>query len=439
MSLPPAVRGHGVQFPVLALLALALAVRLALVAATPGYEPAHDDAQYDRLACAILVTGSYPRSGTSPDRESCGERPAEDPGPSAFRPPGYPAFLAGVYAVTSPLPVERWTAARVVQALLGTGLVALIGLIASRLWGRRAGLVALGVGAVYLPLALVGASLLPEVLFTTLVVGALAAVLAARGSARAPAWIAGAGLLVGLATLTRPNAAVVLLPLAVAVARADGRISLARPALLLAVAVATVAPWTIRNAIELEAFVPVSTHVGESLAGTYNEEARTRDDHPGAWLVPSRVAAFHDVYRSGGDQVDRQRELTRRALRYAADNPLYVAEVGARNTQRLLNLEGPAWWRGNAEAMSLSRRAGDVAALAFFPFALLALAGALTAGGRTLPGWLWATAGLLFVSVVLVAGEIRLRAPLDAFVVLLASAALVEALRVSRFGAPRRG
>lgn len=434
MEFPPAVRGRGPVLAVAALLVLALAVRLAIVAATPAYEPAHDDAQYDRLACAIVVTGSYPRAGTSPDRDSCGSAPARDPGPSAFRPPGYPAFLAAVYALAAPLPVERWTAARVAQALLGTALVALVGLLARGLWGRRAGFFALAAGALYLPLAVVGASLLAEILFATLLVGALVAALAARRPPHGLAWVAVAGVLVGLATLTRPNAAVVLFPLAFAVSRVGGRRSLARPALLVALTLATVAPWTIRNAVQMDAFVPVSTHVGEALAGTYNEEARNREDHPGAWLVPSRVAAFRDVYAGGGDQVDRQRELTRRALDYAADHPLYVAEVAARNTQRLLNLEGPAWWRGNAEAMSLPERAGDVAAVVFFPFVLLALAGALAPPGRRLPAWLWATAALLLLSVVVVAGEIRFRAPLDAFVCVLAGAALARAAPLSWLG-----
>ena len=38
----------------------------------------------------------------------------------------------------------------------------------------------------------------------------------------------------------------------------------------------TVAPWTIRNAYELHAFVPTTTQLGWALAGTYNDQARDR-------------------------------------------------------------------------------------------------------------------------------------------------------------------
>ncbi len=117
------------------LVALALVLRLGFMLATPGYAPAHDDRDYDRLACGLVAGDGYTRAGPATPPEGCGEGPTGRP--TAFRPPGFPMFLAAVYTVTEPIGIERWTAARVAQALLGTAVVALLGMVAWQLFGRR--------------------------------------------------------------------------------------------------------------------------------------------------------------------------------------------------------------------------------------------------------------------------------------------------------------
>jgi len=141
-------------------------------------------------------------------------------------------------------------------------IVALIGVLAAQLFDRRVALVAVAVGAVYLPLILVGGSLMSEPLFAALMLGALAAALHHRRSAHRYRCALIAGVLGGLAILTRANAAIILAPLAVAVGDARPRWSwraLAPPAAVVTIALGTVAPWTIRNAVVLDSFVPVST------------------------------------------------------------------------------------------------------------------------------------------------------------------------------------
>src|SRR6266496_2897743 len=79
-------------------------------------------------------------------------------GETAFRPPGYPYLLAGVYSLSG---VERaktstrLLAGRVANALVGAAIVALIGVLSAQLFDRRVALVAMALGAVYLPLILV--------------------------------------------------------------------------------------------------------------------------------------------------------------------------------------------------------------------------------------------------------------------------------------------
>jgi hypothetical protein len=345
-------------------------------------------------------------------------------------------FLAAVYTISEPLGVDRWVAARVAQALLGTAVVALLGLVAWRLWGRRTGIAALALGAVFVPGVVLGGALLTETLFVALMLAALAAALADRAAGGDRRWLIAAGVLCGLAVLTRSNAPALLLPLAIAVASAGERplrARLRRAAALVGVAALVVAPWTLRNAVALDAFVPVTTEAGSALAGTYSDETRHDRDWPGAWKPPAHFRELRPVL----DPVRReepaeQRALLERSLRYMADNPAYVAEVGGLNLWRLSGLEGRDWWHFSGRTLSLPGWTADVSGVAFLAFLALAAVGVFTAAARAAPRWLWLMAVLMLASVIFVVGETRFRAPVDAFVVLLAALAVARLVPVKR-------
>jgi hypothetical protein len=418
-----------------ALVVVALLVRIAFVIATPGYVPAHDDRDYDRLACGLATGEGYTRAGPPTPPEDCGHS-AEPGRPTAFRPPGFPMFLAAVYTISEPLGVDRWAAARVAQALLGTAVVALLGLVAWRLWGRRTGIAALALGAVFAPGVVLGGALLTETLFVALMLAALAAVLADRAAGGDRRWLIAAGVLCGLAVLTRSNAPALLLPLAIAVASAGERplrARLGRAAALVGVAALVVAPWTLRNAVALDAFVPVTTEAGSALAGTYSDETRHDRDWPGAWKPPAHFRELRPVLDPvRRDEPAEQRALLERSLRYMADNPAYVAEVGGLNLWRLSGLEGRDWWHFSGRTLSLPGWTADVGGVAFLAFLALAAVGVFTAAARAAPRWLWLMAVLMLASVIFVVGETRFRAPVDAFVVLLAALAVARLVPVKR-------
>jgi hypothetical protein len=405
----------------LCVLALALALRLLFVVATPAYAPRHDDRSYDRLACSLLLAGEYPVRPATADRESCGSMPLGANAPTAFRPPGYPFALAGIHAVGTPLPGSRWMRGRVANALLGTLAVGLVGLIAARVWGRRVALAAMAVAAVDLPLVLVGGSLVSETLFVTLMLAAVVTALRARDAARPVAWALATGVMVGLASLTRPTGLVLAIPLGLAVAGRPRRWPAV--AALVAALGLTIAPWTARNAVELHALIPVSDFFGSWVAGTYNDQARADAQHPGSSQTRVR-GAFDDL--NGVPELERQRELARRGLEYAGDHPGYVAQVLLHNSLRLLNLEGSSWWRSQGAMLSLPRWAADVAAYAFYALLTAALAGALAPAARRAPSWLWLAPLLLFAAVVFAGSEIRYRAPVEPFLALLAALAVTK-------------
>jgi 4-amino-4-deoxy-L-arabinose transferase-like glycosyltransferase len=414
-------------------LVLALAVRLGFVVATPGYAPQHDDRDYDRLACGLVAGEGYTRAGPPVSQSRCGDGATGEP--TAFRPPGYPMFLAAVYTVSEPLGIERWTAARIAQAFLGTAVVALLGLVAFQLFGRRTALAAMALGAVFPPAIVLGGSLLTETLFSALMLAAVAAVLADRAAGGDRRWLAAAGVLCGLAVLTRSNAPALLVPLAIGVAATGAgvrplRARLGRAAALAAIAALVVAPWTVRNAIELHGFAPVTTEAGSALAGTYNDTTRSDPDWPGAWQPPARLPEIRSTLAPvHGDEPAEQRALSRRSLRYMADHPGYVAAVGGRNLWRLSGLAGPGWWHFSGRTLSLPRWTAGVSAVSFLAFLALALAGAFTSAARAAPRWLWLMPVLMLASVVFVVGETRFRAPIDPFVVLLAAVAIAEFAR----------
>ena len=398
--------------------------------ATPNYTPVHDDHDYDydRLACALVGGGGYRDAGPPTPPGSC-LTPRYASRPKAYRPPAYPFALAGVYAAAAPLH-DRWTAARVVQAVVGTMVAGLIGLVAGLVWGRAAGLGALALAAVHLPLAMVGASLVSETLFLVFELGAIACALMAARAARRWPWVVGAGALAGLAWLTRSNGGLLLPPLAIAAwsaLRGQGRMAALLAALaVFAAAAMTIAPWTVRNARVLHGFVPVATETGPTLVGTYNDVARLDPVDPGAWWLPSEVPAVRGVLRRTHHEPARDRVLTAMALRYMADHPLYVVRVAARNTQRLAELIPPSDWRAAGAGLDMPAAAGYLTSAWFWIVGALALAGVATGAARGAPRWLWLAAALMFLSAVLVISGVRFRMPVEPFLVMIAGAALAE-------------
>jgi 4-amino-4-deoxy-L-arabinose transferase-like glycosyltransferase len=407
-------------------LAAALVIRLLYVIATPDYVLVHDAKDYDRHARSIAMGEGFADS-IRPGRHT------------AFRPPGYPVLLAGVYEVTGvegAPEAERVVPARIVQAVLGTLIVGLIGLLAAQLWDRRVSLVAMALAAIYIPLILVGGSVMSEPLFAALLLAALAAALAHRESEHRFRFALLAGFLAGLTILTRANAGVLLAPLAYAVWNATPRLSwraLAPPAALVAMAILTVSPWTIRNAFELHEFVPVSTQLGSALAGTYNDQARTDRENPASWRSRHHgLKEYEPLYAGAGrtNEAVLDKQLRKRAMEYISDHPGYLATVAFWTSARMLDLAGMDWSRHTASTISVGPDWATAGVVCFWIFAVLALAGTFSARARQAPWFFWAVPVLLYLGVVLLVVETpRYRTGIDPFIVTLAALALTRRAR----------
>ncbi|MBV8711021.1 MAG: glycosyltransferase family 39 protein, partial [Solirubrobacterales bacterium] len=268
------------------ILIVALALRVAAVQ-EHAYAPRNDAGSYLTLASDIAHTGDYTLS------RNPGVGAGGTLGPSAYFAPGFPYFLAAVDIIDGH-EVRRDGAvhpARIAMALLGTVTVALIGLVALELFGAIAGVFALALAAVYPVLIELSSILVAEDLLTALALGAVYCglrVRRARTVASACGWIAGAGVLTGLATLTHENGILILLPLLAAVSRRALGVQrhwLIAPALLIATTALAIAPWTIRNAVVMHGFVPVSDETGITLVGTYNPASAANPQVPYKWQI----------------------------------------------------------------------------------------------------------------------------------------------------------
>jgi 4-amino-4-deoxy-L-arabinose transferase-like glycosyltransferase len=428
---PPRAR-PGLGRAVWLLLILALVLRLGFVAVTPGYRLVDDATDYDHHARSIANGDGYADVGL-PGRKS------------AFRPPGYPYLLGAVYKLTgvaNAAEPDRDRVARVFNALLGTLVVALIGLIAAQLWNRRVALVAMALGAVYLPLTLVAGSVMSETLFAVLMLGSLAAAIEHRRSVHRWRWALLAGVLGGLTVLTRANALVLLIPLAFAVWDAKPRFSwraLGPPAALVIVALLTVSPWTIRNQIVFHQFVPVSTQLGSALAGTYNDEARADTVNPASWRSLRHVEQYRYLTDQWRTLTEPQLEQKLRAVSmdFIRAHPGYVAKVVYWDTRRALDLAGLDWSRHTASTISVTPGWADAGVICFWLLGLGALAGAFTRGARQAPWWVWAMPALVYLGVVPMMFETpRYRTGIDLFLIMLAALALVAVAERRRVRTP---
>jgi len=243
--------------------------------------------------------------------------------PTSYYPPGYPFFVGAVQwvcdrlSLSSALPL----AVALAQSLLGGLTVWAIVGVGDRLapgdgartpWRARWGLVAGALVAVWPNLVLHSTVLLSETLFLAVFSCFLLLALRALESGRWPDLV-GAGATLGLAVLVRPQVALVLAGLLVAVVllRRTWRQRIALVAVPILVMVVTVAPWTIRNAGVFDRFVPVSTNGGDNLCVGFHQGAT------GHFEVPVACDTGEFYIDGPGPEARRDAETTDRATTWA--------------------------------------------------------------------------------------------------------------------------
>lgn len=398
----------------------AVVVRAAFVLYERHYVPVFDGGDYVRIAASLVHHHAFPSS-------------AFTTGPTAFRPPLYPLYLAAVFLVTG----DSLTAARLGQAVLGGASVALVGIVAYQLWGRRQALAAAGVAAVLPSLVILDGSTMSESVFLPLVFATLAAGLAARRSSRPLRWSLLVGALCGLVLLARPNGVAVLLGAVLLVPitrRGRGWRGWACPAVVVLGALVTVTPWTVRNAEQFHALVPITDSTGINVAGTYNpDSAAASGAMKGAWRLASTIPAYREDYAGHPNENLLSQRLERSGADYALHHPGYAVEVFLLNGWRQLG-GSLTWAHRSVLDVGLGGRQ-KLADLWLAGWLLVAAGGlvglALPEVRRRIPLGVWLVPALLWLTSTQIDGEARYRAPVELFAAMTAAAAVVALWRRS--------
>jgi len=309
---------RGPTWGLLAVLAVGLVLRLALLFPAAGYEPQIVDEQhYRQIATTLVRHGEF---GFEPGR------------PTSIRPPLYPFLVAAVWKVTG---TESLQAVRAVQIVLSLANVVLVYLLGLRLFNRRVALLAAAGLCFYPSLVFFDYLLLTEVLFTLLLT--LTALGYVHLLDRERGWIALAtGGALGLAALTRSVMwpfPILLAPLAFASVGGPFLKRFRVAALLVLGFAVVVGPWAVRNTRLQGVFTVVDTMGGLNLhMGNYEHTLHERtwdtvslegDRH---WSVPLRQE-HPDV--STWSEGRKEKWAQKRAVRFMAAHPALTAERSA--------------------------------------------------------------------------------------------------------------
>ncbi len=408
-----------------AVLAVALAVRLAFVRTVPQNLAYADEREYQALALEMQRSWDY----------------VNDAGqPAVYWPPGYPYFLGAVYRVFGP----SIAAARAVQAVTGAITCLLVYLIAGRLLReRRAAVLAAAFTSVY-PLSVYTASTLyPAVLQTFLLACVIYLTILAKDlyrdrGASAAAMVAApaAGLAGACSAFVGPSAVPALICAAAWLAWPAGpsfrrglwsRLALA--ILLLAPLVIAVGAWSHRNSRDFGRPVAISANGGFNFwLGNHPDVTATTGNR----MTPNMREELGAVYAEYRNPAVRDSVLFQMGLRYASSDPGRFVRLSA---AKALN-----FWRLYPQPMTEVQTAeGKEKWLSLLSYGLL-----LPFGAVWLARSLGRSGGARLILLVLISytlvhaafiSKVRFRVPVDPYILVYAAGAIlaiVDALRARR-------
>lgn len=353
--------------------------------------------------------------------------------PTSYYPVGFPALLGLItwLQVNTPLPDSSIAATAALQIVMGVAAVMLVWVIAERCWGRRVATVAAFIMALWPNAVMSVATYSLETTFTTLVLAAVAVAVTHRfedGSAPSTARLLAFGATLALAVLVRPFALPVLVGWVVAVWRSGvgGRAVVRSAVVPLLVVIAAMVPWTVRNLAALDAFVPVSTNLGDTMCLD-----RTLDAN-GTF----RFAIHEGCADPELPEVERNSANIAKALSFVVHHPAKEVSLWGMRLYRMMEHDRVALREveengaGAFLPSALRRGLGGLADTWFFAIGTLTLAAVLLVRRR-----MWATPprlvvflsglGLLVIPIGLW-GAPRFHVPLAPFMAVMAAVMATE-------------
>jgi 4-amino-4-deoxy-L-arabinose transferase-like glycosyltransferase len=299
-------------------------------------------------------------------------------------PPGYPLVLSALFAAVGP----SILAAQVLNAALGALSIVLVYLLGVRLFDRRVGLTAAALLAFFPAQVFFSSLMMTEVLLTAGLLALLWLVLVRLPQKRplSPRWLVATGLALGGLAMVRGEVALLVPVLGVywAMGGISWRRAAAQAALVLGAMAVVYVPWTIRNVIQLDAPVILTTGTGGALIQGHTEGA-TGD---------LNQEIYNSLRAQYADRPEPERQVAennaglRQSLKFMVTHPLdelrlipvklyylYRDDPGGRTWAQLL--------RFGVGGESVLRRLGDGY---YFLVLWLAILGAVTAGRQLFRG-----------------------------------------------------
>jgi 4-amino-4-deoxy-L-arabinose transferase-like glycosyltransferase len=348
---------------------------------------------------------------------------------TAWRPPGYPLFLAAIYKVFG----AQYKAAYYIQALLGSLAALLLFVFAMLTIGRKEAFVAALLAAVYPGFFWLPRILLSENLAMPLSIAALcAAALFVR--THLSVWACTLGVLLGFSVLVRGSnllfAAFLLLTVLMLLSKKpDARKSYLQMSLAPACLLLVMLPWTARNYQIFHRLIPVANQDGLTLYASYWPpqvgSKRIWGNVPGA-EDPVVAKALRAT-----DEVETSNQLRSVTLNRLREEPLYVVELWP---SKLLYLLAPFDWEWFPHRPGTTRSVNIGYCLLFWP----ACVGICVLRQRRLVGLIpqeyvlmWVLPASVIVQSLIFYGSPRFRLPAETTLVLLASVGIVWMLQMT--------
>jgi len=349
------------QLAISLIVLVAIIVRLAYVVLVvgPNSPPTYDGIGYDMLGINLLQKGTY---GVEK--------------PTAFRPPGYPLFLAAIYLVFG----HSFAAVRLVQAGVDALTCALTFAVGARLFNRRvAFLAALGLSLYPLQIYMVGEFYSETVSFLLQMVALWLAVWMMKCRHWAIPLLL--GVMLAATALTRPTAilwipfmvlGIGFLPLSWKQKARDVTLVLLGLALLFA-------PWTMRNYIVFREFIPIASLGGVGVWAGNNPLSAGGGMLPDERTWGEGAPEWGWMGWEGLSEAESSRRFLERGLSWIKENPLAFAALVPKKLLRL--------WSPTSFGVQFSRHASPLLTAVVLPPYLVFLA--LAAGGMILSrrGW----------------------------------------------------
>ena len=355
-----------------------------------------DESDYVRLAVSLINGEGY--------------KTAYDV-PTAGRPPGYPFFLTAIFFVLG----KNLFFARIMQVVLSSLLCVLIYYLGRMLLGEKVGILSGLMASIHLGFIAQPTRILTEGLATFLLIISIIFFVKVKQEFQNKRYYFLSAFILGIASLVRSNFLLMFFFIGISIVydlfkeKLEFKIIATRIGIYLIAFLLPIMPWTIRNYLIFDAFIPISTYQGIALYTSY-----TPKDGKIYGFVADDATTKKALYFSS--EVEQSRFLTNETIKLLKNDPTLFFRL---ISLKIAYLFSPINWE------LIQNRAVFNYLYAFcFPFFLIGVYLLLPRFNELTP--LYVPLICVLVTTFIFFGLPRFRAPIEPYMILLSSYAIMH-------------